>query len=315
MDINQKREGSYFPTEVYNFTDDGDNLLEFVKMLKERGYTIGKDGHIHSFRGNMCSKLMKNGYYLTSAFYEKKCYYFMEHRVIWAWYNGAIPPEMEINHKDYNTGNNHIENLELVTHKENIEYSRCHFNPKRGETSSRAMCTNEQAKVIKTLAALCGWKQEQIANFTNITRVTVNRIINGMQYPDVISSTDIMSVYPTIVSFTQNKDIVPVEELKNYCLGLCGEAGEVVDYVKKYLYHGREYDPVYLMLELGDVLYYIVAICNVLGIDFSEIMLNNNAKLLERYKGGFSVEKSMRRVEDIIRNGNISKINGNGDNR
>lgn len=302
----KKNKGSYFPDEVYNFSD-GDNLPEFVRMLKARNYTIGEDGHIRSFNGKMCSKLMRNGYYMTSAQYNKKIYYFMEHRVVWVWYNGAIPPKMQVNHKDYNTANNHISNLELMTSKENVEYSRCHFKPCRGEKSPRALCTNKQAQAIKTLATLCGWKQKQIEEFSNVSLVTVNRIINGTRYPDVISANDVLSIYPTLVDFTRNKDITPIEELKNYSLGLCGEAGEVVDYVKKYLYHGKDFDPIYLILELGDVLYYIVAICNVLGFDFDEIMLNNNAKLLERYKGGYAIEKSLNRVED--------KGHGSGDYR
>ena len=30
--------------------------------------------------------------------------------------------------------------------------------------------------------------------------------------------------------------------LSNYCMGLAGEAGEVVDYMKKVLHHGHEFD-------------------------------------------------------------------------
>lgn len=36
-----------------------------------------------------------------------------------------------INHKDYNTFNNHFENLEWVTTKENIEYSKCHMSKRK----------------------------------------------------------------------------------------------------------------------------------------------------------------------------------------
>ena len=114
--------GSYFPEEEYNFNFDGDKLPLFVEMLKSRGYYIGADNHIRSKKGTLSSKLMRNGYYMTCAQYDKKVYYFMEHRVIWCWNNGAIPEGMVINHKDYNRANNAIDNLELMTQKENTEY-------------------------------------------------------------------------------------------------------------------------------------------------------------------------------------------------
>lgn len=41
------------------------------------------------------------------------------------------------------------------------------------------------------------------------------------------------------------------------CFGLSGEAGEVVELVKKHLYHGKPLDPGKFHLELGDVLWYL----------------------------------------------------------
>ena len=81
-------------------------------------------------------------------------------------------------------------------------------------------------------------------------------------------------------------------------LGLNGECGELTDIFKKVLYHGKELDSVDLILELGDILYYFTAICNILGIDITEIMLNNNAKLMDRYKTGYSIEQSLNRIEE-----------------
>lgn len=290
--------GSYFPNEVYYFDKDGDNLPVFVEMLKNRGYYIGDDGHIRSPKGGLASKLLRNGYYMTNAQYNKKIRYFLEHRVVWCWYNGPIPKGMVINHKDYNRANNHIENLEIVSQRENIEYSRCNFNPPRGEKNGKSMFTNKQASAIKALGKLCGWTNEQISDIVGCTPVNVSRIRSGKRYPDAIEPETIMSVYPVIVDFTRNKGIGRVEELKNYCLGLAGESGEVVDIIKKFLYHGKELDKVSVALELGDVLYYLCAICLVLGIDFDEIMLNNNAKLIARYGKGYSVEQSLNRIED-----------------
>ena len=300
--------GSYFPEEVYNFGAEDDELPLFVEMLKNRGYYIGSDHHIRSKKGTLSSKLMRNGYYMTSAQYEGKMYYFMEHRVIWVWNNGAIPNGLVINHKDFNRSNNDIANLELMTQKENTEYSKCNQNPPRGEKSGRAKLTNKEADAIKTLGSVCGWSPSRIEALTGVKDYNVTRIVKGQRYPDAVSKESILSVYPTIVNFTRNKDIGELEELKDYLLGLNGECGELTDAFKKVLYHGKEFDSTDVLLELGDILYYFTAICNILGFDLTEIMLNNNAKLMARYKDGYSIKQSLNRIEE-------QTIDGNGDNR
>lgn len=294
------RQGSHFPEEVYNFGEDEDNLPTFVQMLKNRGYYIGEDNHIRSKKGVLASKLMRNGYYMTSAQYDGKMYYFMEHRVIWVWNNGAIPKGLVINHKDYNRANNAIENLEVLTQKENTEYSRCNMNPAVGERSGKASFTNKQAEAIKTLGKVCGWSNLQISKLVDSHPANISRIVNGKRYPNVIEASNILEIYPTVVDFTRNKSLSKEEELKNYLLGLNGECGELTDIFKKVLYHGKDYDPIDVMLELGDILYYITAIANVLGIDMAEILLNNNAKLIARYKDGYSIEQSLNRIEDKV---------------
>ncbi|MDE5902799.1 MAG: HNH endonuclease [Muribaculaceae bacterium] len=295
-----KIRGSYFPGESYDFERTPDKLSLFVEMLKARGCYISEDGHIRSKKGGLMSKLARNGYWQTIAQYNKKCYYFCEHRVVWVWYNGAIPDGKEINHIDYNRSNNHIENLEVVSHSENMQHSRPNFNPPRGEKSGNAKISDKEAKVIKTLGMICGWSNKQISTLIGdkMASSSIGRIVSGQRYPH-IEAGEIMEVYPTIVDFTRNKNVGLTEELKDYSLGLAGETGEVCDLIKKMLYHGQDVSPVEIALELGDVLYYLCAICNVLGIDFYEIYLNNNAKIMARYPNGFSHADSNNRIEDL----------------
>ena len=290
--------GSYFPDEIYDFSSGNDKLPLFVEMLKNRGYYIGEDNHIRSKKGTLASKLMRNGYYMTSAQYDGKTYYFMEHRVIWVWHNGAIPEGLVINHKDYNRANNALDNLEIMTQKENTAYSKKNHRPPRGERSGKAQLTNAQATAIKTIAKVCGWSTSVIENITGVKAYNIRRIIKGDRYPDSVAKDSILEVYPIIVDFTRNKSISPLEELQNYLLGLNGECGELTDIFKKILYHGKEYDSSEVLLELGDILYYLTAICNILGIDLTEIMLNNNAKLMARYENGYSISASLNRIED-----------------
>ena len=46
------------------------------------------------------------------------------HNVIYAWYKGEVPLGYDIDHIDNNPFNNNIDNLELVTHEENLKRRR-----------------------------------------------------------------------------------------------------------------------------------------------------------------------------------------------
>lgn len=85
--------------------------------------------------------------------------------------------------------------------------------------------------------------------------------------------------------------------LANAALGLAGEAGEVADHIKKHLYHGHALLPDALVLELGDVLFYVQLLCNAIGVSMDDVITRNEAKLKERYPNGFSSEASINRKD------------------
>ena len=69
-------------------------------------------------------------------------------------------------------------------------------------------------------------------------------------------------------------------------LGLCGEAGEVADKIKKVLRdRGGVFDAQIrddLRLELGDVLWYVAQLASELNLDLEDIAAANLAKLASR---------------------------------
>lgn len=66
-------------------------------------------------------------------------------------------------------------------------------------------------------------------------------------------------------------------------MGLAGEAGEVCDYLKKVLLHGKPLDRDKLCEELGDVLWYLVLAANVFDMPLEQIARANVEKLCARY--------------------------------
>ena len=83
--------------------------------------------------------------------------------------------------------------------------------------------------------------------------------------------------------------------LLNGVMGLCGEAGECIDIVKKHIFQGHALDREKLIDEAGDCLWYLASLAESLGVELGEIAAGNVAKLKKRYPEGFEAERSVNR--------------------
>ena len=102
--------------------------------------------------------------------------------------------------------------------------------------------------------------------------------------------------YQRLAARTTNPALNPRDTLINGVMGLCGEAGEAIDIVKKHVAQGHELDREALIKELGDVAWYLAETATALGVDLDEILERNIEKLRKRYPEGFSAEKSQNRA-------------------
>lgn len=91
-----------------------------------------------------------------------------------------------------------------------------------------------------------------------------------------------------------------VAGLVNGLMGLTGEAGELTDLFKKWIFHNAPLDEAHAKKEVGDVLWYVAMICHSMGWSMDEIMQMNIDKLKARYPKGFDTEKSNHRKEGDV---------------
>lgn len=89
--------------------------------------------------------------------------------------------------------------------------------------------------------------------------------------------------------------------LLHAAMGCVTESGELLDQMKKHLVYGKPLDETNFKEELGDILWYIQLACNVLGTSFSQLMLQNAAKLKVRFGDRFDFDKVLNRDLDAER--------------
>ena len=78
-------------------------------------------------------------------------------------------------------------------------------------------------------------------------------------------------------------------------IGLVGEAGEVAELAKKGIFHQQGIDINKWKKELGDVLWYVAAICSKLNISMEEVMIHNIEKLKIRFPDGYDSKRTIFR--------------------
>ena len=97
-----------------------------------------------------------------------------------------------------------------------------------------------------------------------------------------------------------NPELKGRDVLINSVMGLCGESGEAIDIVKKWLGQGHPLDREHLAKELGDVAWYLAEAATALDLDLEDILRANLEKLERRYPDGFSTEKSVGRDKNDL---------------
>ena len=92
-----------------------------------------------------------------------------------------------------------------------------------------------------------------------------------------------------------------IQRLLTAAVGISAEGGEFMEIVKKMVFQGKpwdEYNRKHLIIELGDVMWYVMQACKALDVSIEEVVAGNVDKLKKRYPGGeFNVYQSENRKE------------------
>lgn len=105
------------------------------------------------------------------------------------------------------------------------------------------------------------------------------------------------AIYAEFVRILFAKHNKGVAGLLHASIGAASEAGELLDAVKKHWVYGKPFDVQNAIEEIGDQLFYLQALCNLIGTSFSEVIQANVRKLNARYPGGYTDAAAIERAD------------------
>ena len=121
-----------------------------------------------------------------------------------------------------------------------------------------------------------------------VSTVTSNASTNFVDFADRIGELD--------------REGANIERLLTSGVGINAEGGEFLEIIKKMVFQGKPWNDdnrEHLIIELGDLLWYVAQATQALGVSFEEVIETNVRKLEKRYPGGqFDIYYSENRAED-----------------
>ena len=101
------------------------------------------------------------------------------------------------------------------------------------------------------------------------------------------ASTDFLALSDRLVELDEKG--ANIERLLTAGVGINAEGGEFLEIIKKMIFQGKPFDAhnkEHMIIELGDLMWYVAQACMALGVSFDEVVARNVKKLEARYPGG-----------------------------
>ena len=158
-------------------------------------YEISDDGQIvriathganpKAIRRPVSPHLKPEGYYAVDIQQHQVRHRSYVHRMVWEAFRGPIPSGLEINHRDGNRKNNHIDNLEIVTRSDNMLHCFQTLSPSLnrvfGTAHHKAKLTPDDVMNILELSR-GGSSQREIAKMFGVSKNAIRLILRGTNW-------------------------------------------------------------------------------------------------------------------------------------
>jgi len=161
-----------------------DNKGKIWRIARKFGNSFVKRKNIKITKREL-NYVGERGYIQISLNIKGKIYHCQAHRLVWIFFNGFIPDDKEINHKNGIKTDNRLENLELVTASENTKHAvKFGLNNTKGEKSPLAKLTDDDVKEIRE-RYINKETQSSIAKDFNVGLNNISKIVNRQRWAHV----------------------------------------------------------------------------------------------------------------------------------
>ena len=150
-------------------------VSDFGRIMRTKDMPGTFDGKI------LKTHLNRGGYQTLNIYKNGKRHIFTVHRLVMEAFVSIRPDDMQVNHKDGDKTNNHLDNLEYVTISENHRHAfRIGLKSQRGDSASNRKLSVKDVYDIRKL--LPEETQESIAKRFNVCRAAIGNIATGKSW-------------------------------------------------------------------------------------------------------------------------------------
>jgi NTP pyrophosphatase (non-canonical NTP hydrolase) len=128
--------------------------------------------------------------------------------------------------------------------------------------------------------------------------------LNDQAVIDATPATELDVLARTVAKYVKKGDAISNTLTPDKChllhmvLGIAGEAGELVDAIKRHTIYNKDLDKQNVFEELGDLLFYVEGLMCSLDMTWEGVISHNKSKLDERYnKGSYSDQQAIERAD------------------
>lgn len=185
-----------------------------MKLIENsRNYYVTEHGEVFSNSKKLKPTPIKSGYLRVKIYYlDGTCLDSYVHRLVAKAFIPSVEGKDEVNHIDANKENNHVSNLEWVSHAENMKHAQDNKLITYGFETANSHYTEEQIhKVFQLMQE--GWRYKDIAQETGVGYQHIINLRSGARHKDIANAYDVPPPRSTKISTATVRWICKMLEL------------------------------------------------------------------------------------------------------
>lgn len=141
-------------------------------------------------------------------------------------------------------------------------------------------------------------EKDKVRAVTDMAMSSISQVLCAHSQINDVDASTVHYAHNELVKALFRRDPSAQDMLVHATMGISGEAGELLDAVKKHWAYDKPLDIENVLEECGDLLFYIKATLFLFGLTITDAEAFNHTKLSKRYSSGsFSTTEAQARAD------------------